>query len=77
MVNVNELITQVLGIPQESLKDHLRFGWIQQWDSIGHVNLMLALESALGVEIDEDTMVGLTSVEAIREFATAHSKARA
>lgn len=76
MVNVDELITQALGIPRESVQDHLRFGWVPQWDSMGHVNLMLALENALGVEIDEDTMVRLTSAEAIREFATAHSKAQ-
>ena len=46
----------------------LAYESIPEWDSLNHVNLMLALEQRTGRSIDEDTMVELTTVAAIREF---------
>jgi citrate synthase len=66
--DLDELIATTLKIPQEQLSDTLEYGSIQQWDSLSHVNLMLRLEDAYGIEIDEDTMIELTSVRAIRDF---------
>jgi acyl carrier protein len=38
---------------------------VEGWDSIGHINLMLALEESFGVILDVDEMLELTSVAAI------------
>ena len=59
----------------ESVTDDLAFRSIRQWDSLNHVNLMLALESSLDTEIDDDLMVELASVKAIRRFVESHSRA--
>jgi citrate synthase len=66
--SVEEIIARELKIAPGSVHDGLEYGSIPEWDSLNHVNLMLALESAHGVEIDEDLMVELSSVAAIREF---------
>lgn len=72
---INQLVATTLGISAQSVTDDLAFSEVAEWDSLNHVNLMLALEGALHTEIDEDLMVQLTSVRAIREFAAQHRQA--
>jgi acyl carrier protein len=62
------LIADALKISPEEVRDDLEYGSIETWDSLAHVSLMLQLESEYDLEIDEDTMVELTSVRAIKEF---------
>jgi citrate synthase len=71
-VIVEDLIAEVFKVPRDRIADDLEYGAIEQWDSLAHVNLMLALEEACGVEIDEDLMVELTSIAALRDFARDH-----
>ena len=69
--DIDELLARSLRIPRGELTDDLEYGEIQQWNSLAHVNLMLALEEAYGLPIDEDRMVELTSVRAIKDFVKA------
>lgn len=62
------LIAATLKIPQSQIRDDLEYGSIEQWNSLSHVNLMLKLEMKYDFEIDEDTMVELTSIRAIKHF---------
>ena len=65
---VEELLASVLGIPPEQVTDELEFNSIPEWDSLNHVNLMLALEKHCATSIDEELMVELIDVPAIRAF---------
>ena len=65
---VEELMASVLGISAEEVTDELGFDSIPEWDSLNHVNLMLELEDLTHTEIDEDLMVELIDVAAIRAF---------
>ena len=65
---VSGIVATTLGISRDVVTDDLSFSEIPEWDSLNHVNLMLALEQHLDTEIDEDLMVQLTSVRAIRAF---------
>ena len=71
--DISRLVATTLGIPIDRVTDDLAFSEVAEWDSLNHVNLMLALETALQTEIDEDQMVELTTVKAIREFAARRS----
>jgi acyl carrier protein len=42
------------------------------WDSLRHIELVFALEGALGVRFDADELGELTDVEAIAELAERH-----
>ena len=44
---------------------------IAAWDSMGHLNLILALEQKFGVSFDPDQIPKLTSVEAIVDAVSA------
>jgi citrate synthase len=69
MTTIEQLVSTTLGIPVEAVTDDLAFNTIAEWDSLNHVNLMLALEAAYEREIDEDLMIELTTIRAIRVFA--------
>jgi citrate synthase len=71
MKPVVQLIAEQLRVPQARVRDELAFGAIPEWDSLNHVNLMVALEAEYGVTVDEDHMVELTTVRAIRTFIEA------
>jgi acyl carrier protein len=69
---IHALIAEVLGIDIGRVNEDLAFGEVPEWDSLNHVNLMLALEKRLGMEIGPEQIVELTSVAAIDQLAGAH-----
>lgn len=71
MKPVVQVIAEKLRVPADRVRDELAFGAIPEWDSLNHVDLMVALEAEYGVTIDEDRMVELTTVRAIRAFVEA------
>lgn len=68
-VDIDSVIASALGIAAESVDDTLEFRVVPEWDSAAHLRLVLALQEALGVAIDDELAVELTSVPAIRAFA--------
>ncbi len=65
LVSVQELVAEALQTPVEQITPELKFGGIKQWDSMGHMGIMLLLEEKFGVEIDAEKIADLTSVPAI------------
>jgi len=65
---IEDVVASTFRIEPSRVTDALAFNCIPQWDSLAHVELMLALESEYGVSIDEDRMIELTSVGRIRDF---------
>ncbi len=59
------LIAEVLRLPPERVTDSLSFGDVSEWDSLGHMDLLMTLEERYGVPLDEDLIARLVSVEAI------------
>lgn len=74
---IESVIARVLRIDPDLVTDDLAYHAIPQWDSLQHVALMLALEKELGIEIDSDMTLQLTSVVAIRAFAEKRAVAAA
>jgi acyl carrier protein len=62
------LITEALQADADEVTAHLNFGDLPQWDSMGHMEVMLLLEERYGVEVSADTIAALTSVEAISSY---------
>lgn len=69
-VDIESVIAGALGIAAEAVDDTLEFRVVPEWDSAAHLRLVLALQEALGVAIDDELAVELTSVPAIRAFAS-------
>jgi acyl carrier protein len=69
-VDIASVIANALGIAVESVDETLEFRAVPEWDSAAHLRLVLALQEALGVAIDDELAIELTSVSAIRAFAS-------
>ena len=65
---VQAVLVNALQVPPETVTPDLNFGDIPQWDSMGHMEVMMWLESEYGVEINAETIASLTSVSAICSY---------
>jgi len=62
-----ELAADVFGVPAGALTADSSSDTVEAWDSISHLNLMLAVEQAFSVRIEPEQMVELTSIGRIAE----------
>lgn len=65
---IQALLVASLQVSPDEVHPELAFGDLPQWDSMGHMEVMLALEMEFGVEINADTITSLTSLPAIRDY---------
>jgi acyl carrier protein len=65
---VQALLAEAIQAPPELVTPDLAFGDLPQWDSLGHMEVMLKLEDEFGVSIDTDTIANLISVPKICQF---------
>lgn len=62
---VQETLALALQVERELITPDLNFGDLPQWDSLGHMEVMMRLEENFGVEITADTIAALISVPEI------------
>ncbi len=62
---IQTLLIEALQVPADQVNPDLAFGDLPQWDSMGHMEVMMSLETRFGIEINADTIATLTSIPAI------------
>jgi acyl carrier protein len=62
---VHAIFSSVLGVPSAALHDTSSPDTIPNWDSLTHINLMLAIEEACGMRFEPDEIMELRTVGAI------------
>lgn len=67
---IRQVMGLILNVPAESIGEDSSTGTIASWDSLHHMNLILALEQEFEAHFDEDQIPELTSFAAIREALT-------
>ena len=70
-----QLIARVFKVSAESVAPDSGPHSIATWDSAGHMNLIAELEKEFGVQLTDDDVVELVSVEAIAEALARHGVA--
>ncbi len=65
---VARTVAAALGITVDGIPKDAGYGTIAEWDSLRHLQIMLAIESEFGVQIPANQMLELTSAEKIRQF---------
>ena len=71
MSNNEKLIqsfAETLQIEPARVTDDLSYHAIAEWDSVGHMALIAALEEAFGVMLDTDDIIDLSSVSKARSI---------
>lgn len=68
MPTVEEVVSSVFGVERASIDGRSCPETVEGWDSMGHLNLLLALERSFGVSIDVGDAVEMVNVQRIREI---------
>ena len=72
MRTLEEVVSGVFGVEPQSLDEGSSPESVEGWDSMGHVNLVTALEQHFNVSIDIDDVMEMGSVGKIREILVAY-----
>lgn len=56
----NKVFSEVMSVSSENLSD-LKFKESENWDSVGHMTLIAALEDAFDIFLEADDMMSITS----------------
>ena len=68
LAQVQALLAEAIQVPAEIVTPDLAFGDLPQWDSLGHMEVMLKLEEEFGVPIDAEMIANLISISEIVRF---------
>jgi acyl carrier protein len=59
------ILSSLLNVPREQLSCESSRKTIQQWDSLKHMHLVMALEEEFGIEFDDGEVSNLASAAAL------------
>lgn len=62
------VVTSELGVPAGSITSATSSGDIEKWDSLGHLQVCMALEAEFGVSPELEELAELDSVPAIVDY---------
>jgi acyl carrier protein len=65
---LRECFSRALGIPRERVTDDLAYNTLKEWDSVGHMALVVELEGEFDVMFDTDDILGMSTVAKAREI---------
>ena len=72
---VKRVMAATFHVPAEQIPDDATPENVKGWDSLGHIELMLALEMEFGVPLPTERIIELVSLEAIEGFLRDHASA--
>jgi acyl carrier protein len=64
---VVQIISDVMGVDADAIEDGSSPDTVEAWDSLKHMNLILAVEDEFGIQFGDDQIVEMVSVRAILE----------
>jgi acyl carrier protein len=68
---VAKILAGVLNMPPEAIVDELAMSDVEAWDSLKHMEMIVAFEQAYHVEFTFDEIVAMRNVAAIRHVLQA------
>jgi acyl carrier protein len=69
---LKSVMAKVFGVPVEAITGDASPDSIEKWDSLRHMNLVLALEEEFGVELTDDQVVEILSYPLIKIILGEH-----
>lgn len=65
---LKSVFTSIFGISAKDITDETSMQTLSSWDSLKHMNLIVAIEDAFNIEFDEDEFVNMSSFGAIKQI---------
>lgn len=69
----NEIFINCLEIGEEELNDDLTYNTIENWDSVGHMQLIADLEEAFDIMMETDDIIDFSSYGKGKEILKKYS----
>jgi len=66
--HVQTLLAEAFQVSKDLITPELAFGDLPQWDSLGHMEIMLRLEEIFNIEVNTDTIAQLVSFPEICRY---------
>lgn len=63
-IKAREIFCQIMEVSSDTLPEEITPDTVGNWDSLRHLNLILALENEFSIEFDEDEIDDLLSLDA-------------
>lgn len=70
--SVLQIAADVFSVPASSLSAESSPESVEAWDSVQHLNLVMALEEKFGLQFDPEAYDGMKSLGHIAELVDAH-----
>ena len=64
-IKVKNIISRILEVDMEVIRDDLAIGDIKEWDSLHHIQIISEIEEEFGIKFTPDIMIELEDVEDI------------
>jgi acyl carrier protein len=72
MEKLNQILADTLKISLEEAAQNLTMNDVRNWDSLSHMNLILAIEEAYKIELTGDEIAEMTTFDQIRVVLNKH-----
>lgn len=65
---LKQIMANIFEVGEDEITDDSSIDNIENWDSLKHINLIIAIEEQFGISIDEDEMLEMTSFTEIKRI---------
>jgi acyl carrier protein len=72
MEKINKILADNLKISLDQASQNLTMRDISDWDSLSHMNLIVAIEDEFEIQLTGDEIVEMISLDKIREIVIKH-----
>ncbi len=68
----NQIFIECFSVKQEQLNEQFVYQCVPQWDSVGHMGMITAIEDAFSITLDTDDIIDFSSylkgIEILRKY---------
>lgn len=72
MSSARKLLAEALALTLSELPENPRIGTIEQWDSLAHTRILLALEERIGKPLEAEQAIAIESLDDIAALIDKH-----
>ena len=65
---LKQILSNLFELEEDEITDESSIHSIENWDSLKHINMIIAIEEEFGISIDEEEMVEMTSFVDIKRI---------
>ena len=65
---LKKVFSESLGIDKNQVDDGLEYNTIQEWDSVGHMSLIDAIEEEFDIMIETDDIIDMSSFKIAKKI---------